>query len=37
MSYLLVVRIIPQSPLVATDFTNYLTTALGDLRITVPR
>jgi hypothetical protein len=34
MSYLLVLRIVPQSPLAPADFTNYLTTALGDLRIT---
>lgn len=33
MSYLLVVRIVPQSPLKAVQFTHYLT-ALGNLRIT---
>jgi receptor-binding and translocation channel-forming TcA subunit of Tc toxin/ABC toxin-like protein len=34
MSYLLVVRIVPQSPVAPADFTNYLTNALGNLQIT---
>jgi hypothetical protein len=34
MSYLLVLRIVPPAPLAGADFANYLTTALGDLRIT---
>jgi hypothetical protein len=34
MSYLIVVRIAPQSPVAPSDFTSYLTNALGNLQIT---